>query len=93
MGGTINKEFKRQYFSDINGKKADAIRIQIEDWKKNKLINENEYYFLLATLLENIDKTANTASVYAAFLKNIKNSASKVFSMIPAYFSCSDFLI
>jgi len=31
---------------------------------KMQLINENEYYFLLTSLLENIDKVANTASVY-----------------------------
>jgi len=52
------------YFSDENAMKCDAIRTQIEDWKKSELINENEYYFLLTSLLENIDKVANTASVY-----------------------------
>jgi adenine-specific DNA-methyltransferase len=52
------------YFSDENAMKCDAIRTTIENWEKKNFINENEYYFLLASLLENIDKVANTASVY-----------------------------
>jgi adenine-specific DNA-methyltransferase len=44
--------------------KCDAIRTKIEKWKKEKKINENEYYFLLASLVESTDKVANTASVY-----------------------------
>jgi len=44
--------------------KCDAIRNKIELWKKKKLINDNEYYFLLASLIEATDKVANTASVY-----------------------------
>ncbi len=87
MGGTIGKEFERLYFSDENGKKADAIRKKIEIWKVKKKINDNEYYFLLATLLENIDKVANTASVYAAFLKKIKKTAKYLFRMRPANFT------
>jgi len=39
-GGTKGKEHERQYFSDDNGKKCDAIRIKIEEWKNNKLIND-----------------------------------------------------
>jgi hypothetical protein len=44
----------------------------------NKKISKNIYYFLLASsLLEAADKIANTASIYGAFLKNIKQSAAK----------------
>lgn len=90
LGGTKNNEFERQYFSDKNGKKVDAIRAKIEEWKKNKLLTSNEYYFLLATLLENIDKVANTASVYGAFLKKLKKSAQNIFIMKPANFIYND---
>ena len=86
LGGTKGKEFERCYFSDENGKKMDAIRQKIQYWKKNNLINDDEYYFLLATLIENIDKVANTASVYGAFLKKIKKSAQNIFAMKPAMF-------
>ena len=90
LGGTKNQEFKRQYFSDENGKKVDTIREKIEEWKKEKKINNNEYYFLLTTLIESIDKVANTASVYGAFLKQLKKSAQKEFLMKPANFVLND---
>jgi adenine-specific DNA-methyltransferase len=57
----------RQYFSDHNGKKIDAIRQKIEEWKSK--ISSNLYFFLLASLLESADSVANTTSVYCAFLK------------------------
>jgi len=41
------------------------------------MINKNEFYYLLATLLEAADKVANTASVYGAFLKKLKKSSFK----------------
>lgn len=75
LGGTKKSEFERQYFSDENAKQIDACRMQIEKWNKRNLITENEYYYLIACLLEAADKVANTASVYEAFLKNLKPSA------------------
>ena len=77
---------KRQYFSEKNGKKIDAIRQKIESWKNNKTISEELYYFLLASLLESADKVANTASVYGAFLKHIKKSAQKDIVLQPAIY-------
>ena len=55
-GGTNNQ---RLYFTDENAKKCDAIRMKIEQWKNENKITENEYYFLLTSLLESIDKVAN----------------------------------
>ncbi|WP_300370594.1 DNA adenine methylase [Brachyspira sp.] len=83
LGGTKDKEHNRIYFSDENAIKCDTIRIKIEEWFQNKKINKNEYYFLLASLLENIDRCANTASVYGAFLKAIKKTALKTFEYNP----------
>jgi adenine-specific DNA-methyltransferase len=80
----------RQYFSDENGKKIDAIRQQIKEWKSSKEINDDLFYFLLASLLESADKVANTASVYGAFLKHVKSSASKSLVLAPAEYLLSD---
>ncbi len=82
-GGTEGQEFRRMYFSDYNAKKCDAIRIAIDSWFNNGKINENEYFFLLGSLINSIDKCANTASVYGAFLKQLKKSASKKMELIP----------
>jgi adenine-specific DNA-methyltransferase len=90
QGGTKEKEFERLYFSDDNGKKCDAIRTQIEEWIKNKLINYDEYYFLLASLIETIDKYANTASVYGAYLKKLKKTAQKNIVLKPAELIVND---
>lgn len=81
---------KRQYFSDVNGKRIDAIRQKIESWKEKNEISENQYYFLLSTLLENADAVANTASVYGAFLKHLKASAQKPLKLTPALFDLNN---
>jgi adenine-specific DNA-methyltransferase len=77
----------RLYFSAENGKKIDAIRQQIEIWKKSEEITEDDYYFLLASLIESADKVANTASVYGAYLKQLKKSAQKELILKPALFT------
>lgn len=80
----------RQYFSDYNGKKIDTIRTKIKEWKCTNKINNSEYYFLLASLLESADKVANTASVYGAFLKHLKKTAQKELILEPAIFDIND---
>ena len=77
----------RLYFSAENGKKIDAIRQQIEIWKSTDEITEDDYFFLLASLIESADKVANTASVYGAYLKQLKKSAQNELILKPALFT------
>ena len=58
----------RNYFSDENGQKIDAVRQGIEAYKEDEPL----YYYLLASLLHSADKVANTASIYSAYLKHLK---------------------
>lgn len=94
--GFISNEYSengtsdRLYFSAENGKKIDAVRMEIEQWKLSQKINEDQYYFLLCSLLEAADKIANTASVYGAFLKQIKKSAQKKLELQPANFEITE---
>jgi len=81
---------QRQYFSDYNGKKIDAILAKIKYWKRSDIIGENLYFFLLASLLECADKVANTASVYGAYLKNLKKSAQKNLILQPAIYELNE---
>jgi len=76
----------RHYFSDENAKKIDAIRQEIERLKKSGEIDEDSYFFLLASLIESSDKVANTASVYGAFLKHLKKTAQEKFVLKAADF-------
>ncbi len=79
----------RQYFSETNAQKIDAMRLKIEELKRSQNIDSHAYYFLLASLLESADKVANTASVYGAFLKHLKKSAQKELILEGAHFDLS----
>lgn len=73
----------RMYFSDENAKMIDFIRTTIEDWFNNKLINENEKYYLIASLLESVSKVSNIAGVYGAYLKQWDPRAVKRMIFFP----------
>lgn len=90
LGGTKDQVEPRQYFSDENGMRCDAIRQKIESWKSESLISDDEYYFLITSLIESIDKYANTASVYGAFLKQLKKSAKNNLILKPAELILND---
>lgn len=81
--GTQNLQQPRMYFSSENGKRIDAIRTKIEEWKNKTLIKENEYYILLSCLIESVSFYANIAGVYAAFHKKWDPRAIKRFYLRP----------
>ena len=82
--GTEGQEFRRMYFSDINAKKCDAIRIAIENWLQQGKINEHEYFFLLGSLLNSIDKYASFLAQDAPFPK-VKDAYSPTNSSISTH--------
>ena len=59
----------RQYFTNHNALKIDYIRSSLEDRKKEWLINENEYFYLLAGLIDDVPSVSNIAWTYWAYLK------------------------
>lgn len=71
------------YYTEANAQKADAIRQAIEVWRSNGIITEQEYFYVLCSLLEAIDQVANTASVYGAYLKKFKASALRPLQLKP----------
>ncbi len=81
--GTKNLPQPRMYFSEENGLRIDAIRQRIEEWKEQQLINEAEYYILLACLIESVSFYANVAGVYGAFYKKWDPRAVKRFTLRP----------
>lgn len=68
-GGTATRRYQRSYFSDENGRKIDAVREQLARWLEWGLVTEDEFYVLLAALLESIPFVSNIAGTYGAFLK------------------------
>lgn len=69
LEGTKKSKYKRNYFSPENARKIDSIRDEIEEWKKNNLISEVEFYILLCSILEEVPSVSNIAGTYGAFLK------------------------
>lgn len=67
----------RQYFSNENAKKIDAIREKIQSWKEMRLIDKDEYYFLLSSLIDAADFVANISGTYGAYLKIWRSMALK----------------
>lgn len=59
----------RMYFTTENAKKIDFCRTTIEEWYLNKYIDDNEYFYLLSSLLTAIPYVSNTTGTYGAFLK------------------------
>jgi adenine-specific DNA-methyltransferase len=68
-GSNKHSNYQRNYFSEKNGKKIDAIREKIEEWKESDQITQNEYFVLLSALIESIPFVSNIAGTYGAFLK------------------------
>lgn len=84
--GTSELAIPRMYYSDENGKIIDAIRQKIELWKTESLITENEYFVLLACLIETVPFYANISGVYAAFHKKWDPRAVKKMILRPVEF-------
>lgn len=77
-------ESARMYFTPENAGRIDYFRNQIEDWKNENLLSEEEYCYLIACLIESVSDVSNTAGVYGAFLKKWDSRATKriVFSKV-----------
>lgn len=67
----------RMYLSAYNAGRVDYFRQTIEEWHVDDKINEEEYRYLLACLIESVSFVSNTAGVYGAFLKKWDERALK----------------
>ncbi len=76
---------ERMFFTEETAKRLDSIRQKIEDLKPT--VSEQEYAFLLASLLVSADNVSNVPAVYGCYLKHFKPRALKPFQMIPVHTS------
>lgn len=70
---------KRKFFTIWNAQRINGCLLKIYSWKKSQLLNIDEYAILISSLIESMDKVANTAGTYYAFLKNWNRKALKPF--------------
>ncbi len=73
----------RMFFTESNGIKIDGMRKDIERIYQKKEVEENEYYFLIASLLESVTRYSNTSGTYEAFFKFWDPRAEKDFLLEP----------
>lgn len=73
----------RMFFTEKNGVKIDGIRQKIEEIYQIGWIDESEYYFLLASMMESMTKVSNTSGTYEAFFKFWDSRADKDFEITP----------
>jgi adenine-specific DNA-methyltransferase len=74
---------KRQFFTDENGQLIDAIREELDIWQKAGVVDDFEFSYLLASLINAADHVANMSGTYGAFLKIWRSVALKKIAMQP----------
>lgn len=74
-------KYGRQYFSDDNAQRIDAIRDEIEKWHDDDLIDEDEYAILVYSLIDAADFVANISGTYGAYLKIWRSTALKTINL------------
>lgn len=75
-------EIHRMYFQNDNAIKIDIIRLTIEKWKLENLINEDEYFYLLATLISAVPYVSNITGIYGAYLKHWDKRTFKPLTLV-----------
>lgn len=77
-----HKGCERMYLSQKNALRADFIRNTLEAWKAKGLLEDLEYYYLLAGLIEAIPSVSNITGTYGAYLKHWDKRALKDLEMV-----------
>ena len=87
--GLITKHYslyesnERKFFTLENAMKIDGIRKKLEELKDT--ITEDEYTFILASLIVSADAVSNVPAVYGCYLKNFKAKALKSICLLPVH--------
>lgn len=73
----------RKYLSKENAKLIDGLRIQFDEWLKEKKINSLEYFYLVSLVIEATPFVSNIAGTYGAYLKNWDKRSYKKIELKP----------
>lgn len=75
----------RTFFTEDNARRADFLRGAIEQARTAEALTDDEYSFMVASLLVSTDRIANVAAVYGCFLKQFKASARQPLVLTPIH--------
>ena len=85
--GFVTRRFsprgQRRFFTVENAMRIDAAREALHAWRAEGLLSDHGYFLLLASLIEGADRVANTAGVYAAFIKSWQPNALRSITLSP----------
>ena len=76
-------ESERMFFTVDNAQRIDYVRRRLEDLKSG--INEDDYKFILASILITADNVSNVPAVYGCYLKKFKAKALRDFILEPIH--------
>ncbi len=74
---------RRMYFTRENAGRIDAVRRRLHEWHDTGALPNDAYHLLLAALIEGADRVANTAGVYAAYIKSWQSNALRPLRLEP----------
>jgi len=76
------------YLTEDNANRVDYIRQKVNEWRDTKVIDDDEYFYLLAMLIEAVPYVSNITGTYGAYLKHWDKRAHK--SLELKYFDVVD---
>lgn len=72
----------RMYLNNENALRIDFARNMVEDWYKNELLNKDEYFYLVACIIEGIPFVSNISGTYGAYHKQWERRTFKKYEVI-----------
>jgi adenine-specific DNA-methyltransferase len=72
---------KRRFFTAENASKIEGCRVLINRWQRRHLLSNVEHAILKASLINSMDRVANTAGTYYAYLKGWHRKSLQQFSL------------
>jgi adenine-specific DNA-methyltransferase len=74
---------ERKFFTVDNAQRIDYLRAELERERPN--LSEDDYKFLLASIVISADQVSNVPAVYGCYLKNFKAKATKPLVLLPIH--------
>ncbi len=71
----------RMYMNDENALRIDYARNTVEKWKSENLLTEDEYFYLVACIVEGIPFISNISGTYGAFHKEWERRSLKKYEL------------
>lgn len=77
----------RMYLTSDNALRIDHARQQIDAWRDDDLLDDDEYFYILAAIISGVPYVSNITGTYGAFLKYWDKRAQNPYRLIEAAIS------